>query len=516
MADTLGTPNHPLYARRWWSLTAICMVTALVWFTASDISLALPSIGKEFEGTSMDTLQWAVNGFFLAGALIIVGGRIGDVYGRRLIFGVGTVLVIIGSIVAGISQGPTLLILGRVIEGVGAAAILPTALSMVVVLFRGRERESAIGIWIAVCWGAQALGPLLGGLLIQLGSWRWIFWINLPIAVAALVLAWWSTPETREEGGDRSIDIPGAATMVAGIGLILYGLTAADNLALPALGGVFAAGVILLVVFVLIERRAKAPVVVLSIFAKGRFDGAVLANLIANFVFGAAVFFMAQYLQVVLQESPLKAGLLLLPATIPILLINPLGTAWGRRVGPGLPTFVGMILLIASALLFTRLDSADYNQLLLPFILLGIGIGLQITPCAVTAVEDPGEAGEGVASGIYKASSMIGGALGVAASTAVFQIGARSSLADVIKNANLPVAPTEAQFESFLAVLTGGPGLDDLLKAYPQVQEAIITVFNQAVGHAMVPSIVVSAIGAVLAIWLLRGKSEANEEAIEG
>ena len=515
MADSLTAPANPLYARRWWSLTAISMVTALVWFTASDISLALPSIGKEFSGASMDTLQWAVNGYFLAGALIIVGGRVGDVFGRRLVFSVGTVLVLIGSVVAGISQGPTMLIVGRVIEGVGAAAILPTALSMVVVLFRGRERETAIGIWIAVCWGAQALGPLLGGVLIQLGSWRWIFWINLPIAVIALVLAWWSTPETSEEGGDRSIDIPGAATMVAGIGLILYGLTAADNVSMPMLAGIFLAGILLLVIFVLIERRAKAPVVVLSIFSKGRFDGAVLANLIANFVFGATVFFMAQYLQVVLEKSPLEAGLLLLPATIPILLLNPIGTAWGRRVGPGFPTFLGMVLLIVAAFLFTRLDSSDYSQLLLPFILLGIGIGLQITPCAVAAVEDPGEAGEGVASGIYKASSMIGGALGVAASTAVFQIGARSSLADVIKNANLPVAPTEAQFESFLAVLTGGPGLDDLLKAYPQVQEAIVTVFNQAVGRAMLPSIVVSAIGAVLALWLLRGRSQVEEEVIE-
>lgn len=505
MTDAMAAEANPKHDRRWAALFAICLVTALVWFTASDISIALPSIAKDFPGVSMDTLQWAVNGYFLAGAMIIVGGRVGDVFGRRLVFVIGTVLILIGSVVAGLSQGPTMLILGRVIEGVGAAAVLPTALAMVVVLFHGRERETAIAIWIAVCWGAQALGPLLGGVLIQLGSWRGIFWINLPIGIIALFLALRTIPETRDEEGDRSIDIPGAVTMVAGIGLILYALTASDNVSKPTLIGIYAAAIALLVIFVLIERRAKAPVVVLSIFKKGRFDAAVLANLIANFVFGAVVFFMAQYLQTVMLKSPLEAGLLLLPATIPILLLNPLGTMWGRRTGPSLPTLVGMLFLIASAVLFTRLDSADYSQLLLPFILLGIGIGLQITPCAVTAVEDPGEAGEGVASGIYKASSMIGGALGVAVCSAVFQVSSRANLDSLIATVKPPVTPTDAQYESFLSVLSGGSGIEELTKAYPEVQKAITYVFDSAVGDAMWPCIAVAAIGAVLAIWLLRG-----------
>ncbi|MEI6374303.1 MAG: MFS transporter [Actinomycetes bacterium] len=515
MSDSSAAHANPMYERRWWSLVAICLVTSLVWFTASDISIALPSIAKDFPGVSMDTLQWAVNGYFLAGALIIVGGRIGDVFGRRLVFAIGTILILVGSVVAGLSQSPLMLIIGRVIEGVGAAAVLPTALAMVVVLFHGRERETAIATWIAVCWGAQALGPLLGGLLIQLGSWRGIFWINLPIGIIALILMWRTTPETREEGGDRSIDYPGAATLVAGIGLILYGLTAADNVTKPVLIGIFLAAILLLVAFVLIERRSKAPVVVLSIFKKGRFDAAVTANLIANFVFGAVVFFMSQYLQTVMLKTPLQAGLLLLPATIPILLLNPLGTIWGRHKGPSLPTVVGMLFLITSAVLFTRLDSADYSQLLLPFILLGIGIGLQITPCAVTAVEDPGDAGEGVASGIYKASSMIGGALGVAVCSAVFQISSRGNLDTLIAQVQPPITPTEAQYESFLSVLSGGPGIDDLAKAYPQVQQAIVYVFDAAVGRAMWPCIVAAAIGAVLALFLLRGRSVVNEDAIE-
>ena len=502
-----------LSSRRWLSLLGLCIVTALVWVTASDISIALPSIGKDFPGASMDVLQWAVNGYFLAGALIIVGGRIGDVFGRRLVFAIGTVLVIIGSVVAGLSTGPVMLILGRVIEGVGAAAILPTSLAMVVVLFHGRERETAIATWIAVCWGAQALGPLVGGALVQWAGWRWIFWINLPIGIAALVLTWWATPETRQESGSRSIDIPGAVTLVAGIGLISYGLTATDNVSGSTLALIFVAAAVLLAIFVVIELRSKAPVVVLSIFRKGRFDGAVLANLIANFVFGAAIFFMAQYLQVVLLKNPLEAGLLLLPATIPILLVNPIGTRWGRRIGPGIPTFVGMALLVIAAYLMTNVQGS-YNQLLLPFALIGIGIGLQITPCAVAAVENPGAAGEGVASGIYKASSMIGGSLGVAASAAVFQAAARSNLTTLVANQQPPIHPTEDQFEQFLGVLTGGTGLQSLEALYPRVQEAVVVVFDAAVGAAMWPSMIISVIGAILAIWLLRGVTVPEEDEI--
>jgi len=508
--DEITTDLSP---RRWLSLLGICLVTALVWFTATDISIALPAIGKEFVGTSMDTLQWAVNGYFLAGALIIVGGRIGDVVGRRLIFGIGTLLVIVGSVVAGTSHTATMLIVGRVIEGIGAAAILPTALAMVVVLFHGRERETAIATWIAVCWGAQALGPLVGGILMQVGDWRWIFWINIPVGVVALILTWWATPETRQQGGSRSIDVPGTVTLVGGIGLISYGLTVADNYSTSILALIFGGAIVLLVLFVLIERRATAPVVVLSIFKKGRFDGAVLANFIANFVFGAAIFFMAQYLQVVELKTPLEAGLLLLPATIPILLVNPIGTVWARKIGPGIPTFIGMALLVVAAYLMTNLQGS-YEQLLLPFALIGIGIGLQITPCAVAATENPGDAGEGVASGIYKASSMIGGSLGVAACTAVFQAASRSDLTGLIATVKPPISPTEAQFELFLGALTGGPGLEELQQAYPQVQQGIISVFDSAVGSAMWPSIIAAAIGAALALLLLRGVTVSDEKTI--
>lgn len=489
-------------ARPWWSLVGLCLVTALVWVTASDISIALPTIGRDLGG-SMDTLQWAVNGYFLAGAFIIVGGRVGDIYGRRLLFGLGTVLILIGSVIAGLAVDPILLIIGRVIEGLGAAAVLPTALAIIAVTFSGKQRDTAIAAWIAVCWGAQALGPLVGGIIIDGLGWRSIFWINLPIGIAALLLVWWSTPETREEGASRSIDVPGVITLVGGIFLLSAALVLADNLGTAGFAGLLAAAVVLLVLFVLIERRAKNPIVVLSIFKKGRYDGAVLSNLIANFVFGGVVFFMALYLQVVEGYDPLKAGLLLLPATIPILLVNPLGNWLGRRFGPAWPTAVGMLFLAAAAILLLRLEGA-YTDLIAPFILIGVGIGLQITPCAATAVEDPGEAGEGVVSGVFKASSMIGGSLGVAVGTAIFQSDARSTLADLLGTTKL----SPADFDKILSALTGGVRVEDITSLIPgNAQQVITSAFDSAVAAAMWPSIIVSLIGAVVAMVLLRGRS---------
>ena len=302
----------------------------------------------------------------------------------------------------------------------------------------------------------------------------------------------------------RRIDVPGVITLVGSLFLLSWALVQFDTLPTAAFAGMILGSILLLVLFVLIERRVASPVIKLSVFRMRRFDGAVLANLIANFVFGGVIFFMALYLQVVEGFDPLKAGLLLLPATIPILIVNPLGNWLGRRFGPALPTAVGMACLAAAAFLLLDL-TGDYSQLIAPFILIGIGIGLQITPCAATAVENPGDAGEGVVSGVFKAASMIGGSLGVAVGTAVFQSSARSQLESILTS---PPAETLAKV---LDVLTGGRKLEDVASLIPGDGGQVITdVFDTAVGLAMWPTIALSLIGVVVAIVLLRGKAPAG------
>ena len=484
--------------RPWWSLTGICVITALVWVTASDISIALPTIGEWMGGDNADKLQWAVNGYFLAGSLIIITGRLGDVFGRRKMFAVGSILIIIGSIVAALAQGPPMLIGGRIIEGVGAAAVLPNALAIIAVSFPGANRDKAIGIWVAVCWGAQAIGPLAGGALIEAFSWQAIFWVNLPLVAGALILVWKTTAESVDTTNGRSVDVPGAITIFAGLALLNYALVDSDTASSGALVVLFVAAFAMLGLFVLIESRTKVPLVKLAIFRRGGFDGAVLANLLSNFVFGAVVFFMALYLQVVLRESPLTAGALLLPATVPILLVTPIGAILGRRFGPWLPITISLVVIAASSVFFTTLGDS-YGQLLVPFVLLGVGVGLQITMTARVSVDDAGDAGEGVASGVYKASSMIGGSLGVAALTAVFQHSSDAKVRDLVAGARPEL------LAKMKDVLTGAKSISELnLPGGIAVQDAVNTVFDYALGNAMWVAAAISLAGAVACFFMMR------------
>ena len=474
------------------------MITALVWVTASDISIALPTIGAWMGGDNADKLQWAVNGYFLAGSLIIVTGRLGDVFGRRKMFAVGALLIVAGSVVAALAQGPPMIIAGRIIEGVGAAAVLPNALAIIAVSFPGANRDKAIGTWVAVCWGAQAVGPLAGGALIQAFSWQAIFWINLPLVLAALLLVWRTTAESVDETTGRSVDVPGAVTIFAGLALLNYALVGSDTASSGATLGLFLAALALLALFVLIESRTRVPLVKLAIFRRGGFDGAVLGNLISNFVFGAIVFFMALYLQVVLQYSPLTAGALLLPATVPILLVTPVGAVLGRRYGPWLPITLSLAVIAASCALFTGLGSS-YGQLILPFVLLGVGVGLQIAMTARVSVDDAGDAGEGVASGVYKASSMIGGSLGVAALTAVFQNSSDAKVRELVAN------PGPRLLGKVKDVLTGASSVTEIrLPGGIRAQDAIDTVFDYALGNAMWVAAAISIAGAIACFFLMR------------
>ena len=504
-SSTGGPAPNPY---RWWSLLGLCGFTFLVWLTATDINIALPTIGRDFKG-SMDSLQWAVSGYFLAGSLIIVGGRLGDLKGRRLIFLTGGVLLLLGSIVAGLAGGVEQLVGGRVIQGVAAAAILPTSLAMVAVGFPPEERPKAVAIWIAVAWGGQGVGPLIGGGLVDLFGWAGIFWVNLPLGLAFLALVVKTTPESRGEEGGR-LDVPGALLVMGGLLLVSYGLVQFDTASAGELALLFGGAILLFVLFALVERKVEDPLVPLSVFRRPKFMGAVSANFLANVAFAVVVFLMALYLQIVLEEDPLTAGALLLPATATILLFNVIGERMTRSGRFRSAIALGMAFLGAGCLVLTFLDGT-YGSLLPGFILVGVGIGLQITPATELAVTTSG-AGEGVASGVFKATSMIGGSIGVALATAVFQGRASSKLESEI--AANPGGFTGRSETSLLDVITGSQtpvGLPDLVK------QATDGAFEAAAGDAMFVGVIAAVIGLVLAVVLLRsgGKTESPAAASE-
>ncbi|MEI6447502.1 MAG: MFS transporter [Actinomycetes bacterium] len=499
-----GTVNP----KRWTSLFGLCLLTGLVWLTASDISIALPTIGKEFGG-SMDSLQWAVNGYFLTGSLIIVGGKLGDLIGRRKLFLIGSGLLIAGSVVAMTATATPQLVVGRLIEGVGAAAILPTSLAMVAVGFPEAERAKAIGIWIATAWGGQGVGPVIGGALVQALGWQAIFWINIPLGALAIWIVLRTTPESKaaEEGG--KLDIPGAVTLVGGIAILAYALVAFDTASTAQLVGMGAAALVLFALFALIETKVADPLLPLAVFTRRFFTGSVLANLLANVAFGAMVFMMSLYLQEVLGYGALKAGALLLPATITVLIINVIGQKLTERRVYRLPIGLGMAFLAVGAYLLTSLDQS-YSSLLPGFILIGIGVGLQITPATELAIDSAG-VGEGTASGAFKATSMIGGSLGVAAATAVFQGKAGGIFKGELTDGTLDFIPRSysvsesADLKHLLDFMTGSFRPDVSPDLFDRVKAITDAAFVSGAGAAMWVAAGAAIIGTITSVVLLRG-----------
>jgi predicted MFS family arabinose efflux permease len=366
---------------------------------------------------------------------------------------------------------------------------------MVAVGFPAEERPKAVAIWIAVAWAGQGVGPLIGGGLVELFGWAGIFWVNLPFGLAFLWLTWRSTPETRAEEGGR-LDLPGAVVLMGALFLLSYGLVAFDDAGSGELFALFGGSLLMFGLFALVESRARDPLVPLSVFRRPKFVGAVSANFLANVSFAVVVFLMALYLQIVLGEGPLKAGALLLPATATILIFNLIGEHMTRRGNFRSAIALGMVFLAAGCLVLTQLDGS-YGSLLPGFILVGIGIGFQITPATELAVTCSG-AGEGVASGVYKATSMIGGSIGVALATAVFQGVASSNLQGRILAS--PDAFANRTETELLAQMTGSgdaPGLS------AKATDALNSAFEAAAGDAMIVGALAAIIGLVLVLVLL-------------
>jgi DHA2 family methylenomycin A resistance protein-like MFS transporter len=339
---------------------------------------------------------------------------------------------------------------------------------------------------------------LIGGALVQLTGWQSIFWINIPLGLFAVWLVLRTTPESSAEEAGGSLDIPGAVTLVGGIALISFALVSTDTASAGELGALVGGAVLLFALFVLVEKRSKDPLLPLSVFGRPLFMGSVIANLLANVSFAAVVFLMSLFLQDVMGYGALKAGALLLPATATVLVVNVLGQRLTQNKIYRLPIALGMAFLAAGCIDLTFLDRGTYMSLLPGFILVGIGVGLQITPATELAIDSAG-VGEGVASGAFKATSMIGGSLGVAAATAVFQSVSSSDLSSKVKQG------LGGGFDKthLLDIMTGS--YEHLSRVPLEVIAMTHSAFDDAAGLAMWVAAGAAIIGIVTSVILLKG-----------
>lgn len=395
-------------------VAAATLGSGLTLLDGTVVNVALRSMGADLDA-SLAQLQWITNGYFLSlASLILLGGALGDRLGRRRVFVIGTVWFAIASLLCGLAPTAEVLIVARVLQGIGGALLTPGSLAMIQGAFRAEDRSRAIGAWSGLGGIAAALGPLVGGLLIDHASWRWIFLINLPLAVLTVWLAQTWVPETRDPRAHGRFDVTGAALASLALAGTTWALTDAGG---PATVWAAAVGVLAAVAFISVERRTRAPMVPLGLFGDRTFSAANAMTLLVYAALGAILFFLVLQLQTVGGYTALEAGLATLPITVCMLLLASRGGALGERIGPRIPmTFGPLVMAVGTlGLLAVGPDVTWWRDVLPGLTVFGLGLALMVAPLTATVLAAAPDEEAGIASGINNAVARAGSLLAVAA-----------------------------------------------------------------------------------------------------
>jgi EmrB/QacA subfamily drug resistance transporter len=439
------------------ALALLAMTQFIVVIDASIVNVALPSIGRALH-FSQDSLSWVVNAYVLTfGGFLLLGGRLADLLGRRKMFLVGLVVFSLASMLGGLAQSEAWLIAARALQGLGAAIVSPAALSILATTFaEGAERNRALGVWGAVAGAGGAAGVLLGGILTSGLSWRWVLFVNVPIGLACAYAAPRVLLESRVETERRTYDVPGAITVTAGLALLVYAVVHAVTAGWGATETIveLAGAVLLLVAFVAIELRTAQPLMPFSIFRLRTLRGANLIGLLVGMSLFSMFFFISLYLQQVLHQSPIKAGLSYLPLAALIILSAGIASQLVTRLGFKPTLLIGLVFVAAGLFWFSGVSAPGGSYLsdvLGPSCLAGIGLGfsfVSVTIASVTGTE-PDEAG--LASGMINTSQQVGGALGLAILATV----ANSHTLSLLRHGTQPVIALTDGFQRAFLFGTG-------------------------------------------------------------
>jgi EmrB/QacA subfamily drug resistance transporter len=410
--------------RRWKALAVLGVAYLMVVLDVSIVNVALPSIQQELD-FSPENLQWVVSGYALTfGGFLLLGGRVGDLLGRRWLFMVGLGAFALFSLACGLATSSGMLIAFRALQGLAGAILSPSVFSIVSVTFReGAERNKALGILGAIAGSGAAIGVLAGGVLTEYAGWEWIFFVNVPIGLGALALVPRYVRESHAEGMTRHFDTAGAVTVTASLMLLVYGLTQTTNVGWGSARtiGVLLGSAMLMAAFILIELRSRSPLVPLGFFRRRTPTGANIIGFgLGTMVFGM-FFLLSLYMQQVLGFSALKTGVGYLAVALTAVLASGAAQALVTKVGVKPVLTVGMLLLGAGLMLFTQVsvDGSYLADLLPGFLLIGVGLGFSFVPVSIAALAGVTGRDAGLASGLINTSQQIGGALGLAILTTI-------------------------------------------------------------------------------------------------
>jgi EmrB/QacA subfamily drug resistance transporter len=410
--------------RRWIALAVIVAAQFMVVLDVAIVNVALPTIKTDLD-FSQENLQWVVTAYSIFfGGVLLLGGRMADLLGRRRMFMCGLALFTVSSLLDGLAWSEGSLIAFRCLQGLGAALLSPAALSILTTTFEeGRDRNRALGIWGAVSGSGGAAGVLLGGALTSALSWSWIFFINVPVGVAVLVLATRLLDESRATVAHRHFDVPGAATITGGLMLLVYAMTRAvqhgwgstETIVLLVASGA------LIVAFIGVELRSKAPLLPMRMFRLRTLTGCNLSGLLLGGALFSQFFLLTLYMQQVLHYSALQTGVAYVALTLAIIVFANVSQALVPRVGIRLLLPFGLLLAAAGLVLYARLpvDGHYFWDLFPAFVLGGAGMGLSFVPVTIASLSGVEHQDAGIASGLINTSQQVGGAIGVAVATTI-------------------------------------------------------------------------------------------------
>jgi EmrB/QacA subfamily drug resistance transporter len=497
--------------RKWWTLGAMCFALFMIMLDNTVVNVALPSIQKDL-GASISGLEWTINGYTLSFAVLLAtGGRLGDIFGRRRMFLAGVIIFAASSATAGLAPDATSLVVSRIVQGVGAALMMPGTLSIITDAFPAHERGKAMGTWAGVSALALAIGPVLGGFLTEHVSWRAIFYLNIPVAIGAVVATVFAVRESRDTSVGREVDYAGVAVLTAGLTALILALVEGNSWGWgsSAILGLIAVAIVSLPIFVFVENRVKAPMVQFDLLSDRNFLGAVVVALIVSFSMLGVFFFLALYMQDILHYTPLEAGIRFLPSTLMIVAIAPVAGRLSDRFGPRWLIGGGLLIVSASLFSFSRIAvDSGYLDLLPGFMLLGIGIAMTMSPMTSAAMNAVPVQKAGIASGVLSMFRMVGGSLGVAVTGAIFQGLVGSRLDTLLAGSGISAAD-----RGEIAHQLGAGSAEGALKKLDPAQAkqaaaAGSEAFVYALGHAMSVSGFVALLGAGIGVVAIRAKGK--------
>jgi EmrB/QacA subfamily drug resistance transporter len=502
--------------RKWWTLGAMCFALFMIMLDNTAVNVALPSIQDDL-GASISGLEWTINGYTLSFAVLLAtGGRLGDIFGRRRMFLAGVVIFALTSATAGLAPDETSLVISRIVQGIGAALMMPGTLSIITDAFPPQERGKAMGTWAGVSALALAVGPVLGGFLTEHVSWRAIFYINIPVAVGAVLATLFAVRESRDTSVGREVDYAGVAVLTAGLTALVLALVEGNawGWGSPEIVALLVGAAVALPAFVFVENRVRAPMVQFDLLSDRNFLAAVVVAMIISFGMLGVFFFLALYMQDILGYSPLQAGVRFLPSTLMIVGVAPVAGRLSDRYGPRWLIAGGLILVAASLFSFSRIAvDSTYGDLLPGFMLLGIGIAMTMSPMTSAAMNAVPVQKAGIASGVLSMFRMVGGSLGIAVTGAIFQGLVSSRLGSLLAGSGITTGQREAIGDKLgTGSLEHVPGIDPAQAKL--VAAAGNEAFVYALSHAMTVCGFVALVGAAVGAFAIRAKAK-TETSVE-